>query len=129
MVIILQRKILAAILSCLLYALITVFIWGFSKNLFLNTYFINFIFVITYGIMTSFISDWLSRRISKKMYVREISSFAFHCFFGMIFIFLSLGPAIVFFIVDRLLIKAKIGWLSVIIALLIVVLLFIISIT
>lgn len=85
-------------------------------------------FVITYGIITSSFSDWISRKLSKRAYTREITSFLFHCLFGSILAVLSLVSAILFFIVDRLLKKVEIGWISVIIALSIVVLVFIIMI-
>ncbi len=85
-------------------------------------------FVITYGVIASLLSDWLSRKVSKRAYTREITSFLFHCCFGAVLQVFGLGSAILFFIIDRLLGRVKIGWLSVIIALLIVVVVFIILI-
>jgi len=123
----LRRKILAAILSSLLFALISM-IDGFDWNAFFIVYYLNLMFVLTYGVITSLFSDWISRKISKRGYIREITSFLFHCLFGTIFFVISLISAIFFFIIDRLLVKVKIGWLSVIIALVIVVLVFIIMI-
>ena len=125
---ILKRKILTAFLSSLLFALIFSTFGGFDGNAFYNLYYLNLMMVITYGIITSVFSDWLSRKLAKRTYMREITSFLFHCFFGSILLVLSLVSAITFFIVDRLLRKVKIGWLSVIIALLVVVLVFIILI-
>lgn len=125
---ILKRKILTAILSSLLFAIIFSAFGGFEVNGFFNLYYLNFMFVITYGIIASFFSDWLSREIFKRASTREITSFIFHCCSGAILQVLGLGSAILFFIIDRLLEKVKIGWLSVIIALLIVVLVFIIMI-
>ena len=123
----LRRKILAAILSSLLFALISM-IDGFDWNAFMIVYYLNLMFVLTYGVITSLFSDWISRKISKRSYTREITSFLFHCLFGTIFFVISLISAIFFFIIDRLLVKVKIGWLSVIIALVNVVLVFIIMI-
>lgn len=129
---ILKRKILTAILSSLLFALIFSVLGGFEVNrffnLYLNLYYLNFMFVITYGVIASFFSDWLSRKISKRTCTREITSFLIHCCCGGVLLVYGLGSAILFFIIDRLLGRMKIGWLSVIIALLIVMLVFIIMI-
>lgn len=126
--IILKRKILTAILSSLLFALIFSLLGSFEVNrffnLYLNLYYLNFMFVITYGVIASLFSDWLSRQISKKTYTREVISFFIHCCCGAVLLVFGLGSAILFFIIDRLLRRVKIGWLSVIIALLIVVLVF-----
>ncbi len=126
--IILRRKIVAAVLSSLLFALIFSLPGGFEEDRYLNLYYLNLMIVITYGVIASFFSDWLSRKISKRTYTREITSFLIHCCCGAVLLVSGLGSAILFFIIDRLLGKVKIGWLSVIIALLIVVLVFIIMI-
>ncbi|NHC20064.1 hypothetical protein G6554_17540 [Bacillus sp. MM2020_4] len=42
----------------------------------------NFIFVITYEVLASFFSDWLSRKIAKEAYTCEIVSFLLHCSCG-----------------------------------------------
>ena len=97
-------------------------------NGFFNIYYLNFMIVVTYGVIASFLSDWLSKNLFKRAYSREIASFLFHCCCGSVLLVLGLGSAIVFFIIDRLLEKVEIGWLSVIIAFLIVVLVFIIMI-
>ncbi|WOD64832.1 hypothetical protein NQZ71_23185 (plasmid) [Niallia taxi] len=123
--IILKRKILSAILSSLLFALIFSTFGGIEGDAFFNLYYLNLIMVTTYGVITSIFSDWLSRKLAKRTYTREITSFLFHCFFGCIFLVLSLVSSIFFFIVDRLLGKVKIGWLFVVIVLLVVVLVFI----
>lgn len=126
MVLTLRRKIMAAILSSLLFAWIFSMIGGFEGDAFFTLYYLNFILVVTYGVMTSFLSDWLSTKLSKRAYTQEIISFLFHCFFGLILKVLSLVSAISFFMIDRLLRKGKIGfgWPSVIIALCIVGLVF-----
>lgn len=127
--IILKRKILTAILSSFFFALIFSVVGGFEANRFFNLYFnlyyLNFIIVITYGVLASFFSDWLSRKIAKGVYTSEIISFLLHCGCGAVLLVFGLGSAILFFIVDRLLGRVKIGWLSVFIALLIVVLVFV----
>ncbi len=85
-------------------------------------------FAITYGVIVSIFSDWFSRKLSKRAYIREIISFIIHCCGGVLFLFPGLVSAILFFIVDCLLNKVKIGWLTVIIASLMVVLVFVILI-
>ena len=128
----LKRKILSAILSSLFFALFFSVLGGFDGNrffnLYLNLYYLNFMFVITYGVIASFFSDWLSRKISNGAYTSEIISFLLHCACGAVLQVFGLGSAILFFIIDRLLARVKIGWLSVIIALFIVILVFIIMI-
>ena len=112
----------------MLFALIFSAFGGFKVNGFFNLYYLNFIIVITYGVIASFFSDRLSRKIVKGTHTREIISFSLHCGCGAILKVFGLSSAILFFIIDHLLEKVKIGWLSVIIALSIVVLVFIILI-
>ncbi|MEK5064453.1 hypothetical protein [Cytobacillus sp. FSL R5-0596] len=130
--IILKRKILTAILSSFLFALAFSNIGGFEEdrfvNLFLNLFYLNLMLAITYGVIASVFSDWLSRVIANKALAREIASFIIHCCCGAVLQVFGLGSAVLFFIIDRLLSRMKIGWLSVIIAILIVVLVFFIMI-
>lgn len=127
----LKRKIVTAVLSSLLFALIFSLVggWDFEGDGFANMYYLNFMFVVTYGLIASIFSDWLSGKIAKKTFTREVVSFLFHCLFGSILLVMSLVSAISFFAVDRLLVKVKISWLSVIIALAAVVLVFVLMIT
>jgi len=83
---------------------------------------------VTYGVITSFISDWLSKKLFTSTRSREIAALVLHCLFGLVFRELSLVTAILFFIIDRLLKKVQIKWWTLIIALLIVVVVFIINI-
>ena len=124
-VIALRRKLLAAIISSLLFALIFSTPDWFEGELFFILYYLNLMIVITFGVLVSLFSDFLSKEMSKKTYTREIISFIFHCAGGAPLAVLGLVSAILFFIVDRLLKKVKVGWLPVIIALLMVVLIFI----
>lgn len=101
---------------------------GFEWNLFYNLYYLNILFAVTYGVITSFVSDFVSKEVFKKDVSREISSFIMHCGFGLAIFVIGAASAVLFFIVDRLLRKIKVGWLSVSIALLIVVVSFIILI-
>jgi len=121
----LKRKILTAMVASFIFALLFM-MDDFSVNGFLNLFYINIMIAITYGVSTSVFSDWLCNKITDRTYAREIISFIFHCFFGLIFFVLGFVSAIIFFIVDRLLEKSKvkIGWMPVIIAFIIVVLAF-----
>ncbi|MBD3107935.1 hypothetical protein IEO70_06110 [Bacillus sp. AGMB 02131] len=134
-VIALRRKLLTAIISSLLFALFFTILAlffttpaRFDGDLFFTLYYLNLMIVITFGVLVSLFSDFLSKEMSKKTYTREIISFIFHCAGGAPLKALGLVSAILFFIVDRILKKVKVGWLSVIIALFIVVLVFIIMI-
>ena len=124
----LKRKILTAILSSLLIELIIFVLDGFEMEGFLTFFYLNLMFAITYGVITSLFSDWVSKEFFKQAYAKEITSFILHCACGLVFTVVGLVSAIAFFIIDRLLVKVKINWLSVIIALLIVVLVYIILI-
>ena len=92
----------------------------------MTLFYLNFMFAITYGVITSSVSDLVSKEIFKKKYTREIAAFVFHCGFGLAFTVLGLFSAITFFIIDRILVKVKIEWLAVIMALITVVLVFLI---
>ena len=120
-----KRKLLTAMVASFIFALLFM-MDGFSVNGFLNLFYINIMIASTYGVSTSVFSDWLSNKITDRTYAREIISFIFHCFFGLIFFVFGFLSAILFFIVDRLFIKAKveIGWMPVIIAFIMVVLAF-----
>lgn len=128
MVTALKRKIVTAVVSSLLFAFIFSVYGGFefSVNGFGNMYYLNFMFAISYGLIASFFSDWISRKLSKKTMTREIISLVFHCLFGSILLVMSLVSAISFFTVDRLLKRVNIGWTAVIISLAAAVLVFVI---
>ncbi|WP_195891923.1 hypothetical protein [Neobacillus dielmonensis] len=119
-----RRKILAAILSSLLFAVIFSVPGGFEMNSFANLYYLNLMFVVSYGVITSLISDWVSKKTFQSTYSREICSFLLHCLFGSVFLILSLASAISFFIIDRLLTKVKVKWWTVCLALFLVIFLF-----
>ncbi|MEH7380920.1 hypothetical protein V7138_10605 [Bacillus sp. JJ1533] len=109
-----KRKILAAIISSLLFAFIFSIPGGFQLNAFANIYYLNLMIVVSYGVITSICSDWMSKKMFTTTRSREISSFLLHCLFGSVFQLFSLSSAISFFIIDRLLTKVKINWWTVI---------------
>lgn len=123
-----KRKIMAAILSCLLFSLISFIPDGFNLNGFLVLYFLGFMFVGTYGIIASFISDWVSQKLFKSPNGQEICSFMLHLLFGSVFLTLSLVAASLFFLTDRLLKRINLNWWTVIIALVIVAIVFIVNV-
>ena len=124
--IILKRKILTAILSSLLFTLIISVAYGFEG--FLTLYYIDFMLVVTYGVITSLISDLVCKKIFKSTRTSEIVSFLAHCFFGALFREFGLITAILFFVIDRLLKRVKINGWTVTIAFFIVALVFIMNI-
>lgn len=131
-IIILKRKVVTAILSSVLFALIFSLAGGFESNRFLNIffnlYYLNLLFVITYGVIASLFSDWLSRKIAKRYYARELTSLVLHCCCGAVLQVFGLASAVLFFIIDRLLRRVKMGWLFVVVAFSMTVVIFIILI-
>lgn len=109
----LRRKVLAAIISSLLFAIIFSFIGGFDRNGFYNLLYLNMTIALTYGIIGSFLSDWLCKKFSEKESIQQITTFLLHCGFGVLFQFLGLCSAILFYLIDRALKKYNIGWLPV----------------
>ncbi|MCC9621596.1 hypothetical protein LPB41_07850 [Thalassospira sp. MA62] len=55
---------------------------------------VSFPIMLTYGVVTSWCSDWLANRFT---------SFALHILFGLVLSWLSLLAAVLFYLVDRLL--------------------------
>lgn len=110
----------------MLFALIFSVPGGLEVNGFFNFYYLNLMFAITYGVISSLFSDWISKEFFTQTYSREITSFILHCACGLVFTVFGFTSAILFFVIDRILVKVKINWLSVIMALCIVVLVFII---
>lgn len=111
----LRRKILAAIISSLLFATIFSFIGRFDSNGFYNLLYFNMTISLTYGIIASFLSDWLCKKFSEKESIQNITTFLLHCGFGVLFQFLGLCSAILFYLIDRSLKNYNIGWLPVIV--------------
>lgn len=121
-----KRKVLTAVISSLVFAVVFSLGNDFSWNGFFNLYYLNFMFVVTYGVLMSSISEWAGNKYFKKTSTREMMVFILHCAFGSILNVLGLVSAILFYIVDRLLQKVKVTWLTVAIGLVIVVITFII---
>ncbi|MBQ0138030.1 MAG: hypothetical protein KBT36_01935 [Kurthia sp.] len=121
---IIRRKIIAAIVSSLFIALLTLFD-GYSENLFFNSLFLNLLVAIVFGVLLSFCIDWFCGRVFKTIYLREGVSFVLHTCAGLAFMGIGALSAMLFFLVDRLLKPLKISWLAVIIALVMVAILFI----
>ncbi|WP_200801560.1 hypothetical protein [Bacillus sinesaloumensis] len=128
MSIIIRRKILTAIISSLVVVLIFMVPGESNLNGFANLFYLNVMIVITYGVIASITSDWMSKKMFTTTKSQEITSFLFHCLFGSVFLVLSLVSAISFFIVDRLLTRVKLKWWNVILAVILVILVFFILI-
>ena len=121
----LNRKIVTAVLSSFLFTSVLSAPDWFEGDLFFNLYYLNFLFVITFGIVGSFFSDWVSKKLTNRVYMYEIISFLSHCLLGLALALPGLISAILFFMVDRTLRRVKISWLSVLVSLAIVVFVFI----
>lgn len=125
---ILKRKILTPILSSLLFSILFSLPDGFGKNGFLNLFFLCYIFSATYGVVASFISDWVSNKLFSSTIGKEISSLVLHLIFGSVFFLLSLTAAALFFLTDRVLRKVEVTWRLIIFAVSVVVIVFVVNI-
>ncbi|WDH75774.1 MULTISPECIES: hypothetical protein [Exiguobacterium] len=65
---------------------------------------VSFPIMLTYGVVTSWCSDWLANRFGSKR-SRWFTSFALHILFGLVLSWLSLLATILFFLIDRRLIN------------------------
>lgn len=115
---ILQRKIIAASISGSIFAVLLGFIvpnpfgeeiTSLTEYLFLSSLSIpvyilySFPVILIYGVITSIISDWLANRLPEKYEL--YTSASLHILFGLVLLWFSLGAAVLFFIVDRLIMK------------------------
>ena len=60
----------------------------------------SFPIILTYGVVTSWFSDWVAKRISSER-IQSITSIVLHILFGLVLSWLSLLAAILFFLIDR----------------------------
>ncbi|THE13064.1 hypothetical protein E1I69_09345 [Bacillus timonensis] len=121
---VLQRKLLTASLTGALFAIllglfvpspfgseinsIKEYLWSFTTTVPLYLMY-SFPVIFVYGTVTSIISDFLSGLIAKNRMKRSepYLSFVLHLLFGSILQWVSLGAAILYFIIDRMLRKMK----------------------
>lgn len=109
------RKIIAASWTVPLYALLlsivefsqqtlmeTLFLERISGFLLLCTIYMAYSFpiILTYGVVTSWFSDWVAKRINSER-IQSITSIVLHILFGLFLSWLSLLAAILFFLIDR----------------------------
>ncbi|WP_214816166.1 hypothetical protein [Exiguobacterium sp. s59] len=82
------------------------FLESVSGFLLLFTIYLAYSFpvILTYGVLTSWLSDWLAKRFNSDR-VQWFISFALHILFGLVLSWLSLLAAILFFFIDRRLIN------------------------
>ena len=109
------RKIIAASWTVPIYALL-LSIFEFSQQTLMETSFLesvsgflllctiymaySFPIILTYGVVTSWFSDWVAKRISSER-IQSITSIVLHILFGLVLSWLSLLAAILFFLIDR----------------------------
>ena len=55
--------------------------------------------IVTYGVLTSIFSDWMARRMPMRF--EPLASFGLHIAFGLVLLGLSIGAAILFWVIDR----------------------------
>ena len=60
---------------------------------------VSFPVIVTYGVLTSVFSDWVTRRMSKRF--GPLVSFGLHIGFGLVLLWLSLGAALLYWAIDR----------------------------
>ncbi|WP_215113269.1 hypothetical protein [Exiguobacterium sp. s63] len=110
-----KRKIIAASWTVPIYALLlsivefsqqtlveTSFLESVSGFLLLCTVYMAYSFpiIFTYGVVTSWFSDWVAKRFNSER-VQLFISFVLHILFGLILSWLSLLAAVLFFLIDR----------------------------
>lgn len=109
------RKIIAASWTVPLYALLLSIV-EFSQQTLMETSFLetisgflllctiymvySFPIILTYGVVTSWFSDWVAKRISSER-IQSITSIVLHILFGLVLSWLSLLAAILFFLIDH----------------------------
>lgn len=121
----LSRKIISASVSSAIFALLLSFIepnpfggrietfssYLLSVSSILPVYLIYiFLAVVVYGIVSSIISDKVGQILAKKSKDKRIEFFgslSLHLLFGLVLLLHSLGASILFFLVDRLLMKKQ----------------------
>ncbi|MCA0981591.1 hypothetical protein [Exiguobacterium aestuarii] len=109
------RKIITASWTVPLYALLlsivefsqqtlveTLFLESVSGFLLLCTIYMAYSFpiILTYGVVTSWFSDWVAKRFSSE-HIQLFTSLVLHILFGLVLSWLSLLAAILFFLIDR----------------------------
>lgn len=60
---------------------------------------VSFPVIVTYGVLMSVFSDWVTRRMSKRF--EPLVSFGLHIGFGLVLLWLSLGAALLYWAIDR----------------------------
>ncbi|GIN70774.1 hypothetical protein J14TS2_12490 [Bacillus sp. J14TS2] len=118
----LARKIITATISGTLFALLLGFIFpnpfgDTGQNYFytaitvVNVYLMySFPVILFYGVLTSIASDKIAEFLTKKdgnIKKEILISGVFHVVFGLVLLPFSLGAALLFFVIDRLLQKRK----------------------
>lgn len=109
------RKIIAASWTIPIYAFVLSII-GFSQQTLVETSFLesvsgflllctiymaySFPIILTYGVVTSWFSDWVAKRFSSE-HIQLFTSLVLHILFGLVLSWLSLLAAILFFLIDR----------------------------
>lgn len=60
---------------------------------------VSFPVIVTYGVLTSRFSDWMGSRVSKRF--EPFVSFGLHIGFGLVLLWLGVGAAVLYWMIDR----------------------------
>jgi len=60
---------------------------------------VSFPVIVTYGVLMSMFSDWMARRMSRRF--EPLVSFGLHIGFGLVLLWLSVGAAVLYWMIDR----------------------------
>ncbi|TCI21344.1 hypothetical protein [Exiguobacterium sp. SL-9] len=60
---------------------------------------VSFPVIVTYGVFMSMFSDWMARRMSRRF--EPLVSFGLHIGFGLVLLWLSVGAAVLYWMIDR----------------------------
>ncbi|TCI30080.1 hypothetical protein EVJ33_08040 [Exiguobacterium sp. SL-10] len=60
---------------------------------------VSFPVIVTYSVLMSMFSDWMARRMSRRF--EPLVSFGLHIGFGLVLLWLSVGAAVLYWMIDR----------------------------
>ncbi|GEN53545.1 hypothetical protein [Halobacillus faecis] len=119
----LKRKIVAGSITSSIYAVVLGFIMAFDSGLSSLVVYLHTVtllipvgllyslpLILSYGVAASFVSEWAGGYIAKvtgQPKAELLVSGLLHMFFGVIFMWVSLGAACIFFAVDLILKSRK----------------------
>ena len=107
---ILRRKLLAAIVSSILFATVFSTVGGLSGKAFFTVFYLNLTMMLLVAVGGSMLSDWLATKVVRARTAQEVLALLLHLAIGASFQLLGVASAMIFYIVDRLLKRFEFGW-------------------